>query len=139
MKNKKVNIILIIIWLIVIFIMSSFNADTSSKQSGFIVGLISKLFNINNLDLLSLIVRKLAHFMEYFILGILVYNFIININIKLYYGIIFCLLYAISDEIHQIFVSGRVFQLRDVLIDFIGVICGMFLLYKLRIKFDNRE
>ena len=139
MKNKKVNIILIIIWLIVIFIMSSFDAGMSSRQSGFIVGIVSKLLCIDNLDLLSLLIRKLAHFMEYFILGILVANFIKNINLKLYYGVIFCLLYAISDEIHQIFVSGRVFQLRDVLIDFIGVICGMFLLYKLRIKFDNRE
>ena len=36
-------------------------------------------------------------------------------------------LYAVSDEVHQIFVPGRAGQLRDVLIDTTGVLLGIFL------------
>ena len=36
--------------------------------------------------------------------------------------------YAISDEIHQIFVAGRAGQVQDVVIDSIGVILGICIL-----------
>ena len=36
----------------------------------------------------------------------------------------FCILYAASDEIHQLFVPGRGAQFRDVMIDFSGAILG---------------
>lgn len=36
--------------------------------------------------------------------------------------------YAISDEIHQLFVSGRAGQVQDVVIDSIGVILGICIL-----------
>ena len=36
--------------------------------------------------------------------------------------------YAISDEIHQLFVSGRAGQVQDVIIDSIGVILGICIL-----------
>ena len=130
--KKKTSIILVIIWMIIIFIMSSFNADTSSSQSNIIVNFISNIFNINNINLLSFIIRKLAHFTEYFILGILLYNcFIISFRMNLYVPIIICIMYAISDEIHQLFVSGRCFQLRDIIIDTCGSITGIYLLKKI--------
>ena len=87
MKNK-INILLVITWMILIFIMSSFNSTESSNQSGFIVNIISSIFHINNIELLSLIIRKLAHFTEYFILGLLVYNMFHSYNKKAYISII---------------------------------------------------
>ena len=130
MKNKnKINIMLVILWMILIFIMSSYNGDNSSNQSNFIVDIISNIFNINNIEILSLIIRKLAHFTEYFILGLLVYNMIHNLNKNKYLSIIICILYAISDEIHQIFVPGRNCHIIDILIDSIGSITGIYLLY----------
>ena len=114
--------------------MSSFNASISSKQSNFIVNIISKILNINNINLLSIIIRKLAHFTEYFILGILVANFIKNIHKKPYYAIIFCILYAISDEIHQIFVQGRSGEIKDILIDTCGSTIGILLNTKINRK-----
>ena len=36
-----------------------------------------------------------------------------------------CVLYAISDEVHQLFVSGRGAQVKDVLIDSAGAIVGV--------------
>ncbi len=38
---------------------------------------------------------------------------------------IYCLIYAIGDEFHQLFVDGRGGQTRDVLIDFAGALSGL--------------
>ncbi len=137
MKNKKFSLLLLIIWMILIFVMSSFNADISSNQSGIIVSFISKIFNINNIELLSLIIRKMAHFLEYFILGILMLNVIINYNKKIYLSYIFSILYACLDEVHQLFVNGRSGQITDVLIDSTGIILGILLYRIIRYKKKN--
>lgn len=127
--HKRISILLVITWMIFIFIMSSFNSAESSNQSNFIVNIIANIFNINNISILSLIVRKLAHFTEYFILGLLVYNLIYSNQKKAYFAIIICVLYAISDEIHQLFVPGRSCQVLDVIIDSSGSLLGIILLY----------
>ena len=71
--------------------------------------------------------RKLAHLFEYFVLGILVY---INLdeyidNKATILSIIICLLYAISDEIHQLFIIGRSFGIKDIIIDLFGSLLGI--------------
>ena len=43
--KKKISIVLVILWMSLIFIMSSFNGDNSSNQSSFIVDIISNIFN----------------------------------------------------------------------------------------------
>lgn len=134
-KNKRIiNIVLVVFWMALIFTMSSFNSTESSNQSNFIVDIISKILNINNIELLSLIIRKLAHFTEYFILGILLSNLILSYNKKAYISIIICILYAISDEIHQIFVPGRSCQILDITIDSLGSILGIYLLLLIKKK-----
>lgn len=112
--------------------MSSFDSVESSNQSNFIVDIIANIFKIENIELLSFIIRKLAHYTEYLILGFLVINMFTKNNINNLYliSIILCIIYATSDEIHQIFVPGRACQLRDILIDSIGSITGIYL-YKL--------
>lgn len=131
MKNKP-STVLVAIWMIIIFIMSSFNSVESSNQSNFIVDIIANIFKIENIELLNLIIRKLAHYIEYLILGILVINMFIKNNIPQSYliSIIFCVIYAISDEIHQFLIPGRACQIKDILIDSIGSITGIYL-YKL--------
>ena len=131
MKNKP-STVLVAIWMFLIFLMSSFDATESTNQSNFIVNIITNIFKIENIELLSFIIRKLAHFTEYLILGLLVANMFTKNNINNLYliSIILCIIYATSDEIHQIFVPGRACQIRDVLIDSIGSITGVYL-YKL--------
>ena len=74
-------------------------------------------------------IRKTAHFSLFALLGIFAYisaslTFIKKgshfIQKDAIISLIFCLLYAISDEIHQLFVSGRSGQITDVLIDLSG-------------------
>ena len=131
MKNKR-STILILLWMLLIFIMSSFDATESTNQSNFIVNIITNIFKIENIELLSLIIRKLAHFTEYLILGFLTINMLNKNDISKKYllSILICIIYATSDEIHQILVPGRACQIRDVLIDSIGSITGVYL-YKL--------
>lgn len=127
MIKNKISIILVILWMIFIFIMSSFDATSSSNQSNFIVDIITSIINIKDIGLLSLIIRKLAHFIEYFILGILVINFITRYDKKIIIAILLCIIYATSDEIHQIFVPGRSCQIIDIMIDSLGSIMGIYL------------
>jgi VanZ family protein len=35
-----------------------------------------------------------------------------------------CIIYAVSDELHQLFVPGRGCQLKDVIIDTAGAVSG---------------
>ena len=132
MEKNKSSTFLVLIWMTIIFIMSSFDSVESSNQSNFIVDIIANIFKIENIELLSFIIRKLAHYTEYLILGFLVINMFTKNNINNLYliSIILCIIYATSDEIHQIFVPGRACQLRDILIDSIGSITGIYL-YKL--------
>jgi VanZ family protein len=48
--------------------------------------------------------------------------------------ILISMLFALSDEIHQLFVPGRAFQGVDLLIDLLGVLCGVFLYSRLKIE-----
>ena len=126
---KKLSVILVIIWMIVIFSFSNSSGTASSEESNAIVLFIINLIHYNgDINILEFIIRKLAHFTEYFVLGILVinackYNSVKDI-IKL--SILICLLYACSDEIHQLFIKGREGKIFDVCIDTLGSLTGIF-------------
>jgi VanZ family protein len=70
------------------------------------------------------VLRKLAHATEFAILGFLLLRATGSERWALGLGIA----YAISDEIHQHFVSGRHGAPLDVVIDAIGVAVGVFIL-----------
>ena len=138
-------------WMIFIFIMSAQTGAVSGNTSG---GLINTLCNIIIPDFkeldelqkseiiskLSLPIRKFAHVTEFFILSILINTTVIqskrNISLSLKSSAISFALgvfYAVTDEIHQLFVPGRAGTAVDVLIDSIGILfgCLMFsLIYK---------
>ena len=71
--------------------------------------------------------KKLAHIFVYFVLFILLSRAsdvtIPNKNSKLRIclPVFLCLVYAISDEVHQSFVPGRFATLRDIGYDLLGV------------------
>ena len=132
--KKIISILLVIIWMIVIFYFSNQVATVSSSQSGFITNLIIKIFSVQNESTIQFIIRKLAHFTEYLILGILVLNMLRCYKPKdiIILAILICILYACSDEIHQIFIQGRAGQLKDVLIDTCGSILGIFSFKKIK-------
>lgn len=89
---------------------------------------------------LSFIVRKSAHFAIYFVLGMLMYKAIQKcgrFKNKIAFSALFCMLYSVTDEIHQIFVPGRACRLFDIFVDCIGSILGIALVVFLTTIFEK--
>lgn len=139
--KKVIKISALILWMIIIFLFSNQNGQESGNLSnGFINQTIIRVYEIFNKDAtieektliikkVSLPVRKLAHFTVFLVLGVLISINLEDLNItnknKIILSILFCILYAISDELHQLFIPGRSCCLKDVLIDTSGSICGI--------------
>lgn len=105
------------------------DGEESGRQSGKIVQVVVKaaeFFNIRITDvvLLSHIVRKSAHFLEFALLGALTFMTLRRIRIcryaQVYFSVSFCLLIAACDEYIQTFRSGRSGQVSDVFLDLSG-------------------
>lgn len=133
-KSKIVRWIMLIIWASFIFFMSSMPGDVSSEQSDVVVKVIHDLgIDVNGLfgATITFIVRKIAHFSEYFILYVLIYR-VVCLYVKekkaRILTILFVFIYASSDEIHQAFVPGREAAFRDVMIDTSGGVLGFIVL-----------
>ncbi len=131
--------ILTIITFIAIFIFSNQNGEKSGSTSRSFTRKIIEILridkNLNEIEKEELIansqyiIRKLAHFTIYTIAGINIYGFVNTYNIKksnkLIITILIGILYAISDEMHQMFSGGRTPAVKDVCIDTIGVMFGI--------------
>ncbi len=74
---------------------------------------------------LTFAVRKAAHFSEYALLGALWYIWLRHKPKNLLLAFLAATGYAVTDEIHQLFVPGREGKIWDVLIDSSGGICGI--------------
>lgn len=140
--KKVINIILIILWMGLIFVLSNDTAEESSKKSdGLIVRCVQDIIKRDLstkekekvLKYLVKPVRKGAHFFLYFVLGILIINLFKSFELFNYktilLAILLCFLYACSDEIHQLFIKGRSCEVRDILIDTIGSLSGISVYY----------
>lgn len=81
------------------------------------------------------IIRKLAHFSIYTVVGFLVMSLLstydLELKIRSRVSLLIGFLYACSDEIHQLFVNGRSGEIRDVLIDTLGVTLGILISHKI--------
>jgi VanZ family protein len=133
--KKYLKWILLVGWMVIIFIFSSQPGDVSDKQSRLVIYVFNALgLNLNSMlgELSNFIVRKGAHFTEYFILSILTYNAVkedFKLPNALLISILVVFLYACSDEFHQSFVPGRGPAFRDVLIDTSGGITAAGFIY----------
>lgn len=125
--NKKFYQGLSIIILILVFSNSLLNAEVSSNQSGFIVSLVQSVLGWLNLSIevksLSWMIRKLAHFLEFFALG---YTMSKGWGLKTFFNVILILLVATLDESIQLFSDGRAFSIVDIGIDLLGGTFGLF-------------
>lgn len=149
-KDKLKAIILIILTLCVvafIFMHSLTPATLSAEESGAVTDWLSKLLPF---QLTDHIVRKLAHFTEYSVLGFVtsftVYSFFKKPTGGIFIKLFFTLFIAVIDETIQLNISGRSGQVTDVLLDFSGSVTGIivstllilvYLLYKKRKEMKN--
>lgn len=121
--------------LVMIFNFSAATSEESTEESNVITKAFVEITHITvdeaTLSAIDNVVRELAHFTEYFILGLTcclaLSGFPIRMRIRNIGLSIFCVLYAVSDEIHQYFVPGRCPQLQDILVDSMGAITAIFI------------
>lgn len=122
-------------WMAVIFLLSSEGHDASSGRSDAIVETLRLAGITWQTDLLTFITRKVAHIVAYFVLGALALNVVsqhkLPARATLGVSATIVALYAISDEVHQLFVPGRSGELRDVAIDTVAGIVGAGVTYVL--------
>ncbi len=139
-KNKAAGIlfwVLTIICMGIIFYFSSQTSYRSAGQSHFVIQLIRKVLFFA--DPSSFVVRKAAHFLEYtglclFLNCALLFSFG---NRKIPTAILCASLYAVTDEVHQLFVEGRSCEFRDWLIDTSGAVTGALVFLLIYIISDN--
>ena len=125
----------VILWMIIIFYLSHQQVEQSNNLSkeltDVIIKAVEKIAPEKNFKLgnFNHIIRKNAHFFSYLILGVLVAYGLGSNGLRGYRGIglalLICVLYAISDEAHQLFVPGRGGQVKDVILDSAGAIVGI--------------
>ena len=158
--NTKINILraILIILLIMVFIaifnFSSQDGEKSGTLSREVTNRVTKdIKSIQELEenkkeevlsKIEHIIRKIAHFSIYTLVGILMMSLMSTYNLKQIkrIGISFGVgvLYAISDEFHQSFTPDRTPLATDVCIDSCGVIVGIIIviiLLKLVQKIKN--
>ena len=131
--------VLVVTWQIVIFMFSAQPATASKRLSSGLTEMVLEFIFPNMsqgrvediAEMLSFAVRKSAHFSIYLILGMLMFNCICRIESfkkPILSSFIFCVIYSVTDEIHQIFVDGRAGRILDVCIDSFGSLCGILLI-----------
>lgn len=122
-----------ILWTLIIFSFSLQSGEESGKLSSGIVAWVVSLFfpdDFTHIELVHFLVRKAAHFTEYFILGVL-----LSLNVReakwkkvLLAPWILGTLVASCDETIQLFSDGRAGQITDVMLDSSGVLTGCVIL-----------
>lgn len=108
-----------------IFYMSSQGAEESQAVSD---SLLQKIIGLSGVDISGEFLRKCAHFFEFAVLGLLLCNGIyatFNHRLTSVFAFGGSVIYAISDEIHQIFSEGRACQITDIFIDSAGALAGV--------------
>ena len=136
----------VILWMVFIFWMST-DIFSSTNTSKLIEPFLHWLFPwLSQIEIrhLHAIIRKAAHVMEYFILGLLLFRAYRSDSPLTWHPkwalwvIITVILYALSDEFHQSFVPSRTASMVDVYIDAIGGILSQIAIM-LRVKIIIRN
>lgn len=137
---RIILIVMIMLTSMIIFGFSNQNAEESSGISTRITKFItSRIESIREKEQsereiienkIESVIRKIAHYTIYTFLGFLIMSFastyklkeLDRISISLISGVV----YATTDEMHQIFIAGRSGQITDVMLDSLGVLTGIF-------------
>lgn len=144
--KKKSCWILVGLMVIFIFSNSAASASTSNGMSLTVSEWVRPVLNTVGLhpetDFLNFVIRKLAHFSEYALLGVLIglaYRLQPWSWMKGKVALLPFFIIPVLDENLQRFSSGRSCELRDMLIDSAGMAVGMMLVIALLIMLSNRK
>ena len=141
--SRRTKIILgfipLVLLLGLVFWFSANDSEDSSNQSKVVVKFIKGhvLPDLNTMvskkddrtinRTLSHIVRKTTHFMIYALMGVCSFGalwFIERRKLRFFSAVTFCFIYAVTDEMHQVFVPWRSGELTDVIMGTSGSVLG---------------
>lgn len=142
------RVLFLILLAIAFYVIFNFSAQDgvesgsiSQKVTEFIVKVISKIKTMDVstqlrwIQKLHPIVRKLAHFAVYTVVGFSIMGFMCTFDMRNIFKLLISfavgVIYAVSDEVHQYFIPGRNASIIDVGIDSLGVLTGIFILITL--------
>ncbi|NLM33259.1 MAG: VanZ family protein [Acholeplasmataceae bacterium] len=130
--KKKILIFLLVLWIAFIFYNSLQPGHISGANSGRFAYYAGKMLSALKIkfdyNVLAIVIRKLAHIFEFFVLSILFYLILQNyfiFSIQTLFIFIFSVTIAMIDETIQLFVEGRSGSIVDVGIDTIGIVLGI--------------
>ncbi len=149
MKIKIFRIITGIALLCTLFTIYRFSGQNGTQSKGISTKVSQFILNFSNtykeantkeqtrmLNRTNAIIRKIAHFSIYTLLGLTIMGLMTKTKLKDKWRILitigFGMLYAILDEFHQSFSPGRTPKVTDVYIDTLGVILGALLVILIR-------
>lgn len=125
-KSFTIYLLLTIIWTALIFLHSAMPATASNMESNKLLVIVQGILPW----MTNGVLRKLAHFTEFAILGVFLTGTYWNTKRFLLARPLFCALFtALCDETLQLFVVGRSGQIGDVWIDFGGACLGTLVLW----------
>ena len=130
MYKKVIKLFFLILWMIVIFMFSA-QPHSGSVTHSILVDIFPMIQDNYTIDVLNFIIRKSAHFTVYFILTFFCYSFLkeyfYKVRWQLFFSVLFCFVYSLTDEFHQYFVPGRTSSIKDCFIDTCGGLFFVFL------------
>lgn len=103
-----------IVWMVVIFLLSSIHGENLLPEP-----------SVMGWD-------KFAHAFIYGILGLFVYKAFPENHRNFWFVWLFCVIYGVSDEVHQLFVPGRYSSVADLAADAIGAGLGYLTAHRIR-------
>ena len=148
MKEKRkilkcVSVILLVLAILFIWSNSLKQGSDSLRDSGFVKRVIESVLSFLGFDVevAEVLVRKAAHFTEYFILGLLALWVSIEYDIPFgrYASALFCVIIASIDETIQYFVPDRNGNVIDVGIDTLGAISAIAILSVIILLIKRRK
>lgn len=132
-KSKFLAVIFWLLSAVIMILIFNFSAATGDESEELSQNLLTKIIEFIGNFISHNTLRKLAHFSEFAALGFCVTGAIHYTfgKRKFYIPLIPCVLYAISDEIHQHFVPERACRIFDMFVDSCGIMTGIgiFLLF----------
>ncbi len=135
MKRKIIAVLPFVTTALIMFLIIYFSSQTSEESAKVSTGITKKIVDIiksnateqekkHCVDILHHIIRKIAHFTLYAALGFSASGMFVSKGRSKFrvwiYTVIYCAVFAASDEFHQSFVDGRGAMVSDVVLDSCG-------------------
>lgn len=151
---KTLSWLAVLLWMLAMYLLSAQPANISNYNSkGMVTRVVDTTVKLTKADIpepekrklvdrINSAAREYMHGVVFLVLGLLTHNAVTQCGVRgkkaIAISLAICVICGITDEIHQLFVPGRAFQVGDLVIDSAGSIIGIaamwFLYNRVQIK-----